>query len=169
MLHGVLHGLLGDLVQGARRVFGSSFREGSTLTRSAAGEALADARRQAVQRGAQAGALHRGGVQLVAVFAHLLHHVFEQLLDFGDAAAGLRRDALQVHADQIELQPERGEVLPHRVVQELGDHVALEFLGLERAQHGVAQFLLGRAPGGDFAGDAAGVADLALACGWETR
>ena len=70
--------------------------------------------------------------------------------------------AFQVHADQVELQPERGEVLAHRVVQELGDHVALEFLGLERAQHGVAQLLLGLAPRRDFPRQPAGVADLRL-------
>ena len=50
------------------------------------------------------------------------------------------------------MQPQRGQVLAHGVVEEPGNHVALEVLGLEGAQHGVAQFLFGGAQSGDFAG-----------------
>ena len=60
--------------------------------------------------------------------------------------------------DQVQLQAQRGEILAHLIVEELGEHVALEFLGLQRAQHGVAQFLLGRFPGRDLAGQCPGIA-----------
>ena len=79
-----------------------------------------------------------------------------------DAVAGIRRDAFQVHADQIQLQPESGEILPHRIVEEFGDHGALELLRLEGAQHGVAQFLFGRGPRRDLPRDASGEAGLAV-------
>jgi hypothetical protein len=82
------------------------------------------------------------------------------LLDFDYPRAGLRLCVLQIHADQIQLQSQRRQVLAHGVVEKPGNHVALELLGLEGAQHGVAQFLIGGAPGSDFAAHAAGVANL---------
>ena len=81
----------------------------------------------------------------------------------------VRRDGLQVHADQVELQPERGEVLAHRVVQKLGEHVALELLRLQRAQHRMPQFLFGGVPGSDLPRQAAGVANLPIQPHRESR
>ncbi len=54
-------------------------------------------------------------------------------MNFTDAPADLGRGGFEIHADQIQLHAERGEVLAHRIVQKLRGHFALEFLRLERA------------------------------------
>src|ERR1035437_5770865 len=77
MLNRVLHGLLRDLVHGGGDP-GIELERWIDVYAQCAAETPADPRGQAVERGAESGALHGRGIQLVAVFAHLLHHGFEK-------------------------------------------------------------------------------------------
>src|SRR5271157_860420 len=168
MLDGILNRLLRHLVHGGGN-FGIDFERRVHIHPQDAGEAFAEAHRKPVEGDAQAGPFDRGGVQRVAVFADLLHHGLEQLLDLGDPAADAGGDVGKVHADQVELEAESGKVLADGIVQKAGDHGALEFLGLEGPQHGAAQFAFGDNPSGDVTRQAAGIADLTLHADGENR
>src|ERR1700728_837455 len=88
MAHGVLNGFLSDLEN--RRSDGRIELQGRVhIQADIAGEPLAHAAQQAVERRTQAGALHRGWIELIAVCAHVFHDGFEDFLDLLDAPASL--------------------------------------------------------------------------------
>src|ERR1035438_7554948 len=134
---------------------------------------LPDACAEPVERRTQADTLHRGRVELIAEVADLLHDGFEQRLYLLDVLARGAGAAVQVHADQVELESQSGEVLAHHVVQKLGGLGALRLLRLERARHRAAQLVIGPGEVGNFPHHAAGVRCVgsqaeSTVSGWQT-
>src|SRR5262249_59864426 len=103
------------------------------------------------------------------VFADALHHLAQYLLNLRDTLADSRGGSCQIHADEVELQAERRQILADGVVEEAGHHRPLELLRFQSTEDRVAQFVFRRTPRRDFAPDTSRVTALARQLNGEHR